>query len=46
MNILILENNKQIKDKYLGYLSKSHNLYKFWDFYDDDSIDILIIRSW
>ena len=46
MNILILENIKQIKDKHLKYLLKSHNLFRLWDFYSDDKIDVIIIRSW
>lgn len=45
MNILILEDNIQIKDKYLEYLLNHNTLYRLWDLFIDDSIDVIMLRS-
>lgn len=46
MNILLLEDSPQIETKYLKYLEeKWHKLRKFWENFNYDDIEIIIIRT-
>jgi phosphoglycerate dehydrogenase-like enzyme len=45
MKILLLEKYPEIKKEYLNYLEKNNTIYEFWDNYDNNDIDVIIIRS-
>lgn len=46
MLILLLENEPEIKERYLGYLNtKDNKIVKIWDKYDEEKVDVIVIRS-
>ena len=45
MKILLLENSQEIKTEYLEYLSKNNEIISFWENYNSDEIEVIIIRS-
>jgi len=45
MNILLLESFPEIKRKYLNYLEKNNKIFELTDKYENNEIDVIIIRS-
>lgn len=45
MYILVLENEIEIKDKYLSYLKLNNIVFRLEDNYNDEDIEVLIVRS-
>ena len=45
MKILLLENYQEIKSKYLSYLEKNNEIIWFWEDYNSEEIEAIIIRS-
>ncbi len=46
MLIALLENEPEIKQGYLTYLdNKKNKIVKIWDKYDNDEVDVIIVRS-
>jgi len=45
MKILLLENKQEIKEKYIEYLKKNNKIIFFWEEYNSDEVDVIIVRS-
>jgi hypothetical protein len=45
MNILLLETAPEIKIEYLDYLKIDHNIFTIEDNFNDDEIEIIMVRT-